>query len=109
MTAPERRVFNAIPIGRRFAISNKALADAVGLNPRLVQSLVQALRRRRIIVCSATEPPYGYYLPASRDESEACIGALRHRLSEESKTVRAMEVGHAKRYGAQQLAMEEFV
>lgn len=109
MTAPEARVLSCIPIGRDHALTNAGLARSAAMGPRAVQRIVQSLRLQRIVICSTSHQPAGFYLPADREESEIGIARLRHRLSEQSATVMALEAGHAARYGPRQLRLEEAV
>lgn len=74
----KERVFNHLPRGSKNAVTGKELASELGeKGTRKVRLCIEQLRKERKGVCSSNHEPYGYYLPASREECEETIKVLR--------------------------------
>lgn len=78
-------------VGRRNAVRAKDLARALGMSEREVRATVHELRCLGVPVGSAVEPPTGFYIPAGREEADACSRHLWARVREIAQAARAFD------------------
>lgn len=77
--------------GRECAITAKNLASITSINERVVRREVATLRRKGYPIASATTKPYGFYIPANRNEIRECQAQLRSRMKEIRETSEALD------------------
>jgi len=53
---------------------------------------IRELRSEGFPVLSASTPPAGFYLPATRRELDECLASLRSRLIEDARTRRDLKI-----------------
>ena len=66
-----RAVVDAIPFGRRNAVSRRMLASRVGMSDRETRACIEAARRDGIFIISTQESGGGYYQATEIEEIEA--------------------------------------
>ena len=77
--------------GQENALPRQALEALTGLDGRTVRLLIERERRAGSPILS--DNATGYYLPATREETAACVRSLRHRAGEILRTAQAIERG----------------
>ena len=77
--------------GQENALPRQALEALTGLDGRTVRLLIERERRAGSPILS--DNATGYYLPATQEETAACVRSLRHRAGEILRTARAIERG----------------
>lgn len=86
------RLMDYIPTGAENAIPAKTLASTAGYSSvRMMQQDIHRLREKGNLILSSTEPPNGYYLPASRQEAARFVRSMNSRIREIRKAVQAAE------------------
>lgn len=78
-------------VGRENAVRARELAHAVGMPERTVRAVVHELRCLGVPVGSAVEPPTGFYVPADREEADACSRHLWARVAEIAQAARSFD------------------
>lgn len=85
LDAEQRTVYVALldHWGRASAINQECLADATGLNPRLVRDVITSLIvAHGVPIGSSSAPPHGYFIIATPEEAADAYRMLRgHGLS----------------------------
>ena len=66
-----KRVVDAIPYGRKNAVSRVTLAANVGMTDRQVRKCIEAARKDGRFIISANENGGGYYIATDLEEIEA--------------------------------------
>lgn len=96
-SAKERVLLALLPVGRGNAITASELAAlmtyrlGIPVKAREVRQIVSDLRRRGVLIASATGPPYGFYRPEDLREAQECRDQLAGRLRELRRTVAAYD------------------
>ena len=71
--------------GRARAVTGKELALMVGhKDDRSVRLAIRELIAGGMPIASSTEPPYGYFIVATRQEANQYAGSIRSRLIEDA-------------------------
>lgn len=78
MKKQDNPLFLYIPKGQENAISGKDLAQKMGMGTRRLRSEVHNARAAGFPILSDVT---GYYMPASKSESEAFLGAWKRRMN----------------------------
>lgn len=72
--------------GRPRAAKAELIARDFGINIRTVNDVVRLLRKDDILIGSAKEKPFGYYLPATEDEIKDYLDTFKAELFDMLKT-----------------------
>lgn len=72
--------------GRVRAIQAKHLAAEFDADIREVNEAIRQLRKEGVLIGSAKEKPYGYYIPVTEVEIREYLGAFRNELFDMLKT-----------------------
>lgn len=73
------RVLASLPRGKHNAITGKELAKQLDeRGTRKIRLCIEQLRKEQKGVCSSNHEPYGYYLPASREECDETIKVMKY-------------------------------
>lgn len=87
-------LMNYIPTGAENALDAKQLCNISGYsNVRSMQHEIHRLREQGKLICSSTESPFGYYIPADRKEAARFVHQMESRVREIKRAVKA-----AKKY-----------
>lgn len=78
-------------VGRRNAVRARELAQALEMPERTVRAAIHELRCLGVPVGSAPTPPTGFYIPADREEVDACSRHLWARVREIAQAARAFD------------------
>lgn len=66
--------------GRKSAIKADQIASILGVGLRAVNEAVRQLRKRGLLIGSAKEKPYGYYLPQGPSEIKEYLDTFKSEL-----------------------------
>jgi hypothetical protein len=81
--------------GRAHARNAVDIASVVESTERAVRAAVHDLRATGVPIASSVEPPSGFYVPATRDEADACSGHLWARVKEIAEVARRFDAATA--------------
>ena len=87
----QQKISPLLLCGQENALPRQALEALTGLDGRTVRLLIEQERRAGSPILS--DNATGYYLPATREETAACVRSMRHRAGEILRTARAIERG----------------
>jgi DNA-binding IclR family transcriptional regulator len=91
LTREEADVLCLLKKGRENSISMSALAEAVGVCTREVQTIVKHLvEDHQVLIASATGKHHGFFLPENEEEFRAAAAQLEHRIISLAKRLRAI-------------------
>lgn len=94
--------------GREKAMTARQLARLIGTNEREIRAMIAELRRQGHPIASPVHPPYGFFVPANREEAEECQMHLYSRMREIGITARALEQAYGKHLPGRQLVLSLF-
>ena len=75
-----------LSVGVDDAITTKQLARLLGLNERDITSMIHALRKKGVLICSDTI--HGFWLPADDDDIKHFVCQMNGRITEMQKATK---------------------
>jgi hypothetical protein len=80
-------------IGRSKAITVSELSFITNITERKVRETVSELRKLKYPISSTVHKPYGYFIPATLEESRETINQMNHRVQEIKEAMMGYEEG----------------
>lgn len=93
--------------GRKKAIKANTLATHYQINIREANEIIRQLRKEGKLIGSAKEPPYGYYLPATEEETKEYIKTFRSEMLDMLGTYNKQK--RAQKNRIEQFSQPEFI
>ena len=79
-----------IPTGADNPVTTAQLMQMTGIaSPRILRREIHDLREKGHVICSSTEPPAGYFIPADKEEAARFIRSMESRRREIGRAIKA--------------------
>lgn len=75
-----------LSVGADNAITTKQLARLLGLNERDITSMIHALRKKGVLICSDTI--HGFWLPADDEDIKSFVRQMNGRIKDMQKAMK---------------------
>jgi len=93
MTEEQRMIYSLLRKGRANARTVETLSVITSIHETRLRAIVKhIIERHHILICSATSPPAGYYLPQTKQEYAQGTAQLVHRIRSMAVRLRAMDL-----------------
>lgn len=99
LTKQEQKVLACLPKGERNAKKARVIAFQSGCNVRELHGIKQSLLKKGVAIGSSRHKPYGWFIPATKEEAKRGLLEYASQAATMNNTVARFKAAMKERFG----------
>lgn len=99
LTKQEQQVLACVPTGEKNAKKIRVIAFQSGCDARELHGIKQSLLKKGVAIGSSRHKPYGWFIPANKEEAKRGLLEYTNQADTMNKTVARFKAAMQERFG----------